>query len=219
MFELGLVLAGISAFPVALLVHELGHAFAALLLGEKVSRIEIGLRFWPRLRFEVMGCKFLVSPYMLCGWIYPKFKHEQTWWRTVLFSLGGPLANLLISLVLVGLWQSNVGGDNLLVALLDAIEVKDVVPFAIFFHLLGAVGTALNLIPLPGYDGSRALWAVVSELTFQLGGNRRYQQTIKMESWLESYANLVDACVCLAMVMTLIWFFLFLLLPVLRASI
>lgn len=87
-----------------ILVHELGHFLAARWVRLPVSRFSIG--FGPRLwGFRRGQTDYWVSAVPLGGYVLLALKDEETYFRIPLgkrlvFALGGPLANLLLPVLL-----------------------------------------------------------------------------------------------------------------------
>jgi len=99
----------IGGIAILIIIHELGHFFAARAL--KVEVEEFGIGFPPRLvkLFEAKGTKFTLNWIPLGGFVRPKGENDPTvpgglaaaspWVRlTVLFA--GPLANILLGILL-----------------------------------------------------------------------------------------------------------------------
>ena len=83
-----------------ILIHEIGHFLAARWLGIPVARFSVG--FGPRLwGFTRAGTDYWLSAVPLGGYVLPAVEDERAYLqipvgRRILFSLGGPLANLLV---------------------------------------------------------------------------------------------------------------------------
>lgn len=99
----------IGGIAILIIIHELGHFFAARAL--KVEVEEFGIGFPPRLvkLFEAKGTKFTLNWIPLGGFVRPKGENDPTipgglaaaspWVRlTVLFA--GPLANIFLGILL-----------------------------------------------------------------------------------------------------------------------
>lgn len=87
----------------ALIIHELGHFVACLLARIPVESFYLGLRGGPRLRFRVGGCSFQISPFFVFGGGVAAGQdlRQVSLGRRLMFSLGGPVANLLSAVMLV----------------------------------------------------------------------------------------------------------------------
>jgi regulator of sigma E protease len=87
-----------------ILIHELGHFLAARWVGIPVQRFSIG--FGPRLLGRTWGeTEYWISAVPLGGYVMLAVEDEQAYFRIPLgkrlaFSFGGPLANLLLPVLL-----------------------------------------------------------------------------------------------------------------------
>ena len=87
-----------------ILIHELGHLVAAWIAGIPVARFSIG--FGPKLCGWKWGrTEYWLAPVPLGGYVLPAIADEADYFRLpvgrrILFALGGPLANLLLPVVL-----------------------------------------------------------------------------------------------------------------------
>lgn len=97
-----------------ILVHEAGHLWAALLAGIPIERFSIG--FGPKLFGWRRGeTEYVVSAIPIGGYCMPALEDEESFWRIpvskrIVFSLGGPLANLICSLLLLAVLDVTVQG-------------------------------------------------------------------------------------------------------------
>jgi regulator of sigma E protease len=86
-----------------ILIHELGHLIAAKLLHIPVERFSIG--FGPRLWALSKGqTEYRMSAFPIGGYVLPKVENEDEFFlipsrRRIAFALGGPLANVILSLI------------------------------------------------------------------------------------------------------------------------
>jgi regulator of sigma E protease len=87
-----------------ILIHELGHLVAAWVAGIPVARFSIG--FGPALTSWKWGqTEYVLAPVPLGGYVLPAVTDEADYLRLpvgrrIIFALGGPLANLLLPVVL-----------------------------------------------------------------------------------------------------------------------
>ena len=143
----------VPAFLVAIPVHEMGHAAAAYLLGDRSVRYFGYFTTDPRRFIDPYGV--LAVALALVGWgrkvpIQPNRINSTG--KKVLFELGGPAANLAVAIVLgVALRFFHPGDSLVLVVLYDAV-------YAIWF--LNVSIFAFQLLPIPGLDG----WNIVEAL-------------------------------------------------------
>ena len=95
-----LVIASLGAL---IFLHELGHLLVALKLGVPVERFSLG--FGPRIwGFEWRGVEYRISLIPFGGYVLPRVKdledfHRISVWKRILFSLGGPLANIFTAYI------------------------------------------------------------------------------------------------------------------------
>lgn len=111
MFIIGVLI----ALGVLVIIHEAGHFVAARALGVNVEKFSIG--FGPKLLgFKYRGTHFLLSLIPLGGYVKMSGDEPQqgdefgendfygkSWWKRVIIVFAGPLANLLLGLLLFSL--------------------------------------------------------------------------------------------------------------------
>lgn len=96
----------IMAIGLLITVHELGHLIAALRSGVPVERFSLG--FGPRLAgYRWRGVDYCISLIPLGGYVLPAVKDEDEFFaippgKRIVFALGGPLANIVFGVVLLG---------------------------------------------------------------------------------------------------------------------
>lgn len=101
----------ILAFGLMVLIHECGHFFVARAFGVRVETFSIGFGK-PIVNFERGGTNYRISWLPLGGFIKMKGENPdepitgeadafqtKTWWQRALIALAGPLANLILALV------------------------------------------------------------------------------------------------------------------------
>jgi Zn-dependent protease len=153
----------VPALLIAIPVHELGHAIAAIAMGDPSPRNRGYLRSRPQQLFNVYG---IVAVFLAnVGWGSPVPVNEyrlQGAGRKVVWALGGPVANLLVAVVFgillrVLVSTTNLGPNYFMIALPPMGYVVNLV-YAIFFLNLSTF--AFNLLPVPGLDGWRVIEAL-----------------------------------------------------------
>ena len=100
-----------SFYIVAALVaiHEFGHYLAAMMVGIPVSRFAVG--FGPKLAScQVGSAEWRLGLVPLGGYVLPRFQSEREFqdvpmFRRLLFYLGGPAANIMVTLVLLAVYN------------------------------------------------------------------------------------------------------------------
>jgi Zn-dependent protease len=151
----------VPALFVAIPVHELGHAVAAVLMGDPSPRNRGYLRPGRRL-FNVYGviAAFLVN--VTWGNPIPVNEYRLTGaGRKLVHALGGPVANLLAAVVfgvIVRLLVALGGFVTLTTFSQPPLGLLTTVCYGIFFLNLSTF--AFQLLPVPGLDG----WRVVEAL-------------------------------------------------------
>jgi Zn-dependent protease len=173
-FTLALV-ALVPALLIAIPVHEMGHAAAAYLLGDRSVRYFGYFTLNPRRFLDPLGviAVFIV----ITGWgkrVPVQTNRISTPFQHVVHELGGPAANLIVGLALGLLFRGYISAglpfsDNLTVGIIGLVF------FAIFFLNLSIF--AFQLLPVPGLDG----WGVIEGLFrnrnprffFQVNSRRR----------------------------------------------
>lgn len=82
--------------PLFVLLHEIGHAIAGVLVGYQISEIRLGSgAFVAAPKWLGIAWHFRLYPYGGLCFGYPK-KEPATRWQTTWFVLGGPLTNLVL---------------------------------------------------------------------------------------------------------------------------
>jgi Zn-dependent protease len=144
----------IPAFVIAIPVHEIGHAVAAYLLGDRSVRYFGYFSADPRRFIDPYGV--LAVAFALVGWgrkVPVQSNRITTTGQKVLFELGGPAANLAVA-ILFGTALRFVHPA----AAGDPLELLFLVLYAIWF--LNVSLFAFQLLPIPGLDG----WNIVEAL-------------------------------------------------------
>ncbi len=140
------VLLRLAAIVVALPVHEWAHAWVADRLGDETPRLDGRLTLDPRAHLDPWGALFLLLTGF--GWARPvRFSPRRVRWghpRGVLWvALAGPLANLALAALAVGL-----------APLLTRWGWREGAAALLTFAFLNALLTFFNLLPLPPLDGA-----------------------------------------------------------------
>jgi len=89
-----------------ILIHELGHFTAAKLSNIPIERFSIG--FGPKLwSFQKGQTEYRLSALPIAGYVLAKIQNEGDFFqiapsRRIVFALGGPLANVILSIICLG---------------------------------------------------------------------------------------------------------------------
>jgi len=153
------LLLGIPGFALAVVPHELAHAWAANKLGDPTARNQGRISLDPRRHFDPMGALFYVLSMVLAGvgfgWAKPvpinpwNFRDRRA--GMALSSLAGPLSNLIQAVI----WGTAIrllaqsGYGYLLGGPLGLV-----LDLAFMINLVVFV---FNMVPIPPLDGSRLL--------------------------------------------------------------
>ena len=148
----------VPALLIAIPVHELGHAVAAYILGDRSVRYFGYFRLDPRRFLDPLG---VIAVFIaLVGWgrrVPVQPNRISTTTQHVIHELGGPAANLLVAVLLGLLWR--------VVTRLGLPSTFDLSPgllgealYVIVFLNLSIF--AFQLLPIPGLDGWRVIEAI-----------------------------------------------------------
>lgn len=92
---------------VLIFVHEMGHFAAARLMGIPVARVSVGVG-GKLVSVRFGGTEYRISKFPFGGYVMPEPQayFAQRPLRRMLFALGGPLANLLLTMVLLAVFDA-----------------------------------------------------------------------------------------------------------------
>lgn len=155
----------LAVLIMSVVIHEVFHGIAALILGDQTAKMMGRLTLNPIKHLDPVG-SFLVplllvivrSPFLF-GWAKPvpynpyNLKNRQ--YGPAIVGFAGPGANLLVALVfgLALRFGGALGGASPL-----AESFFEVFSLIVFINLLLAV---FNLVPIPPLDGSKVLFALL----------------------------------------------------------
>jgi Zn-dependent protease len=163
------------ALLIAIPVHELGHAVAAYLLGDRSVRYFGYFRLDPRRFLDPLG---VIAVFVaLVGWgrrVPVQPNRINTTMQHVIHELGGPAANLIVAIVVGLVWRFLTG--------LGLRSTFDLSPglfgealYVIVFLNLSIF--AFQLLPIPGLDGWRVIEAIFRNRNprffFEVNGRRQ----------------------------------------------
>jgi Zn-dependent protease len=157
----GFLLAALLLVPallIAIPVHEIGHAVAAYILGDRSVRYFGYLTLNPRRFLDPLG---VIAVFVaLVGWgrrVPVQPNRINTTGQRIIHELGGPAANLVVAVVLGFAWRL-LSGLGLGSAFELSPSLLGAALYAIVFLNLSIF--AFQLLPIPGLDG----WAVVEAI-------------------------------------------------------
>jgi Zn-dependent protease len=168
-----------AVFVFSTTLHEAGHAWAALRLGDATAYWggQVTLNPGPHLAREPLG--MIVAPivsYLMWGWMigWASAPYNMGWAlryprRAALMAMAGPGANLLLAVVTGGMmwvglrsgfFVGPAGGGGRLTDIVSAPQEGLAAPLAMLLSIafmLNLIMFVFNLIPFPPLDGSAAL--------------------------------------------------------------
>ena len=157
----GFLLAALLLVPallVAIPVHEIGHAVAAYILGDRSVRYFGYLTPNPRRFLDPLG---VIAVFVaLVGWgrrVPVQPNRISTTGQRVIYELGGPAANLVVAVLLGFVWRL-LSGLGLGSAFELSPSLLGAALYAIVFLNLSIF--AFQLLPIPGLDG----WALIEAI-------------------------------------------------------
>lgn len=180
-------------FIFSITLHEAGHAWAALKMGDRTAYEggQVSLNPLPHIQREPVGMllvpliSFAVNQWMM-GWAsapYDPFWAHRYPKRAALMAAAGPAANLLLVivsglLIRIGVWRGIfyapdiANFDTVTAAVEGTWAMGAVTPLSILFSL-NLLLFAFNLLPFPPLDGSAILPVLMGDETA-----RRFQQLL-----------------------------------------
>jgi Zn-dependent protease len=144
----------------AITVHETAHGWIASKLGDPTAKLLGRLTLNPLKHIDPIGT--IIVPailFSLGGFIFGWAKPVPITWRNLkhprrdmaLVAVAGPLANLLMAFLWLGIGKVAVGIDNDPILYMAQVGIS-----------MNLVLMLLNLIPIPPLDGSRVLASFLS---------------------------------------------------------
>lgn len=151
----------------SVVIHEVSHGYAALLLGDVTAKYAGRLTLNPLKHLDPMGS--IIVPLILAilpggfivGWAKPvpynPYNLKNQRWGELLVALAGPVSNILIALLFGVLIRFAVYLDWSESFIWVSLNV-------IFINLFLAV---FNLVPIPPLDGSKVFFGLFPKLAYR----------------------------------------------------
>ena len=172
-----LTIALIIGLIVSIVLHEVGHAYAANWLGDPTARLEGRLSVNPLVHIDpimsvlVPGFLILSGSPLLFGAAKPvpynpyNFRNQK--WGEAIVAAAGPAVNILLALIFAVVVQVGAGTSLSETFLYLAAQLVVMNLFLAFF----------NLVPIPPLDGSKILPRLLPfSLRMQYEGFRRFME-------------------------------------------
>lgn len=150
-------------FFFAVIIHEISHGLVAYKLGDPTAKYSGRLTLNPFVHIDPIGTiilpivLILMNSPVIFGWAKPvpvNFWNLKNPQRDMIWvGLAGPLANILLGLLLILALKSPFATN---------IFLSDILKTAIIINLVLAI---FNLIPIPPLDGSRVLMGLLPRET------------------------------------------------------
>ncbi len=154
-------LAVLLIIGILILIHELGHFLAARAVRVPIEVFSIG--FGPALwKKTISGTEYRISLVPLGGYVLPAVKDEQDYFRIpifkrIIFSIGGPIANLAPILLLFGALNMIQSGFSLAgVTIQPFLQTADLIQkiFIAFTNLFTKPGSISGIVGIL-HDGGK----------------------------------------------------------------
>ena len=163
------MLAVLGIIFVALPIHEMAHAAAAVALGDDTPRRQGRYTLNPLAHIDPFGAVLIALTGF--GWAKPvqwnpnNVRIDQRL-ASILVSLAGPISNLILAAlgIFVGSWLLAMPS----VQALSVVALDMVYGFFQSFIYINALLFVFNLLPIPPLDGSHVLFALLPGDNFQL---------------------------------------------------
>jgi len=160
--QLEIVLLGIVILIISVIIHELAHGYAALMLGDPTAKLAGRLTLNPAKHLDPMGSVFLPAVLLffnagfIIGWAKPvpynPYNLSNQRWGEAIVAGAGPGINIVIALVFGLILRFAIVGGVATQAFTAAMSM------IVFINILLAI---FNLIPIPSFDGSKILRSVL----------------------------------------------------------
>ena len=180
-------LSSLAVIFLTLPIHEWAHGFVSTKLGDTTPRYQGRLTLNPMAHIDVMGAIGILL--FGIGWAKPVQVNARYYrnskWGMALVALAGPLSNVILAFILLIL-----GNVLVFVGLTELAIIQQVYLFLYYIALINISLAVFNLIPVPPFDGSRILFAVLPQkYYFQI---MRYERYIFIGVFAIVYLGILD---------------------------
>lgn len=180
-------LSSLAVIFLTLPIHEWAHGFVSTKLGDPTPRYQGRLTLNPMAHIDVMGAIGILL--FGIGWAKPVQVNARYYrnskWGMALVALAGPLSNVILAFILLIL-----GNILVFVGLTELAIIQQVYLFLYYIALINISLAVFNLIPVPPFDGSRILFAVLPQkYYFQI---MRYERYIFIGVFAIVYLGILD---------------------------
>ncbi len=164
------ILSSLAVIFITMPIHEFAHGFVATKLGDPTPRYQGRLTLNPFAHIDYLGA--LAMLFIGVGWANPvqvnarNFKNPKT--GMALTALAGPMSNVLLAFVAL-----LIGKLTFLLPFSFAFYIWD---FLSLVAVLSVYLAVFNFIPIPPFDGSRILFAILPD--------KYYFKAMKYERYL-----------------------------------
>ncbi len=161
--EIITALVSITAFIVALTIHEFCHALTAYLLGDPTAKQMGRLTLNPLAHIDPLGLLLLIL--VRFGWARPvpfnppNFKYPRIY--SVLVGLAGPASNILLAIVCIFFYHHM---PDLKISPESTAIIYEFLKVSVWINVMLGI---FNLIPIPPLDGSHLLRSLLPQNILQ----------------------------------------------------
>jgi Zn-dependent protease len=156
----------------SVIIHEISHGYAALIMGDKTAEYEGRLTLNPIPHIDLVGTilfpaiSLMLPGSLLFGWAKPvpfnPYNLRNQKWGEAFVAVAGPLSNILIAVVFGLFIRFYIVPNGMIespVALISYIIVLLNITLAVF-----------NLVPVPPLDGSKIISAILPRQWMKVRG-------------------------------------------------
>jgi len=146
----------------SVVIHELSHGYAALMLGDPTAKHAGRLTLNPIKHLDMFGSilvplgLYLLNAGIIFGWAKPvpynPYNLRNQKWGEAIVAGAGPLTNILLALIF---------GMVIRVALTFEAVPEAFIQISFMVVLINIVLAIFNLVPIPPLDGSKILFSIL----------------------------------------------------------